>query len=56
MNASRLIGLALCASLALPAAASAQNITIAVAGPLTGSELLQSPEIRAAYLEGGRRG
>jgi branched-chain amino acid transport system substrate-binding protein len=38
MNASKLIGLALCASLALPAAASAQDITIAVAGPLTGSE------------------
>ena len=67
MKSLKLIGLALGASLALSTAALAQDITIAVAGPITGSEsafgrqmkngaeLLQRPEIRAAYLEGGRR-
>ena len=104
MKSLKLIGLALGASFALSTAALAQDITIAVAGPMTGSEsafgrqmkngaeqavadlnaaggvmgkklahrgyvmvnglitlsgtgseLLQRPEIRAAYLEGGRR-
>src|SRR5437016_12301750 len=45
MNASKLIGLALCASLALPAAASAQDITIAVAGPVTGSEAVSGRQM-----------
>src|ERR1700738_4262584 len=38
MKSLKLIGLALGASLALSTAAFAQDITIAVAGPMTGSE------------------
>src|SRR5258708_27999547 len=38
MKALKLIGLALGASLALSSAAFAQDITIAVAGPMTGGE------------------
>ena len=68
MKSLKLIGLAFGASLALTASALAQDITVGVAGPMTGgesafgrqlkngAELLQRPEIRAAYLEGGRRG
>jgi branched-chain amino acid transport system substrate-binding protein len=45
MNASKLVGLALLASLALPAAATAQDITIAIAGPLTGSEAVSGRQM-----------
>jgi branched-chain amino acid transport system substrate-binding protein len=45
MNTSKLAGLALCASLALPAAALAQDITIAVAAPLTGSEAVSGRQM-----------
>ncbi len=38
MKSLKLIGLALCASLALSATTFAQDITVAVAGPMTGSE------------------
>src|SRR5438045_782657 len=45
MNYPILIGLALGASLAFPAAASAQDITIGVAGPLTGSEAVSGRQM-----------
>jgi len=45
MNCPKLIGLVLGASLALSAAASAQDITIAVAGPLTGSEAVSGRQM-----------
>jgi branched-chain amino acid transport system substrate-binding protein len=45
MNCPKLIGLVLAASLALTAAASAQDIAIAVAGPLTGSEAVSGRQM-----------
>jgi len=45
MNYPKLIGLVVCASLAFPAAASAQDITIGVAGPLTGSEAVSGRQM-----------
>jgi branched-chain amino acid transport system substrate-binding protein len=45
MNCPKLIGLVLCASLAFSAAAAAQDITIAVAGPLTGSEAVSGRQM-----------
>src|SRR5689334_9150888 len=45
MNCPKLSGLVLCTSLALSAAAAAQEITIAVAGPLTGSEAVSGRQM-----------
>src|SRR5207237_3387587 len=45
MNYPKLIGLAVGASLAFPGAASAQDITIGVAGPLTGSEAVSGRQM-----------
>ena len=45
MNCPKLIGLVLCALLAFSVAASAQDITIAVAGPLTGSEAVSGRQM-----------
>ena len=45
MNALKLTGLVLCASLALSAGATAQDITIAIAGPLTGSEAVSGRQM-----------
>jgi len=45
MNAPKLVGLALCALLASCAAASAQDIAIAVAGPVTGSEAVSGRQM-----------
>lgn len=44
MNALKLIGIALCASFAL-SAADAQDITIAIAGPITGSEAVSGRQM-----------
>jgi branched-chain amino acid transport system substrate-binding protein len=45
LNCPKLVGLVIGASLALSAAASAQDITIAVAGPLTGSEAVSGRQM-----------
>ena len=45
MNYPKLIGLVLGASLVFPAAASAQDIAIAVAGPITGSEAVSGRQM-----------
>ena len=56
MKFIKLIGLTAGASIALASVALAQDIPVAVASSMTGSELLKAPEIRSAYLEGGRHG
>src|SRR5215510_5144811 len=45
MNAPKLVGLALCALLASPATAVAQEISIAIAGPVTGSEAVSGRQM-----------
>src|SRR5438045_3022970 len=45
MKSLKLTGLAFCASLTLSAAAAAQDITIAVAGPVTGSEAVSGRQM-----------
>ena len=55
MKSLKLIGLAFGASLALSTAAFAQDITIAVAGPMTGGESAFGRQMKNGAEHGGRR-